>query len=195
MEDIALNKILILIMCFVPGYVYMKTYRLLIAETKTDFSKDLYEAIGISLLNLIIFSYPIYLIYENDVIDKNPFVYYLFLIIAVLCAPILYAMIFNSISKSKLYCKHFINPTKSAWDSLFSNKESYFVIITLKSGRKIAGKYGKASYSSTYPNPNEIYLEEVYKLNEDESAFGDKVKQTEGILITEKEISTIEFFI
>jgi len=87
-----------------------------------------------------------------------------------------------------------INPTKSAWDSFFSNRESYYVIVTLKNGRKIGGKYGKNSFSSTYPNPEELYLEELWKLNEN-GGFESKESQTEGILITEQEISTIEFYI
>jgi hypothetical protein len=76
----------------------------------------------------------------------------------------------------------------------FSRRESYYVIVTLKNGKRIGGKYGLNSYSSTYPNPEGIYLEEVWKLN-DEYGFDEIVDQTEGILITENEISTIEFYI
>ncbi len=77
MEDITIDKILLLTIFFVPGFVYLKSYRLLIAETKTDFSKDLYEAIGISLLNAIIFSYPIYYIHVNGLIEDHPLFYFL----------------------------------------------------------------------------------------------------------------------
>lgn len=103
-------------------------------------------------------------------------------------------MIFNIISKRKWFLKFLINPTKSAWDSFFSRRESYYVIVTLKNGKCIGGKYGLKSYSSTYPNPEGIYLEEVWKLNE-KNGFDEIVDQTAGILITENEISTIEFYI
>jgi len=42
MDSISIDKIFLLCMFFVPGFVYLKAYRLFIAETKTDFSKDLY---------------------------------------------------------------------------------------------------------------------------------------------------------
>ena len=87
-----------------------------------------------------------------------------------------------------------INPTKSAWDSFFSKRESYYVIVTLKNGRKIGGKYGRNSFSSTYPNPEELYLEELWQLNE-RNGFENIEPKTEGILITEQEISTIEFYL
>lgn len=194
MEAITFDKILILTIFFVPGFVYLKAYRLFIAETRTDFSKDLYEAIGFSFLNALIFAYPLYLIHTDKFLDNHPFWYFLIMFSVVIIAPIIYAMIFNIISKRKWFSRFLINPTKSAWDSFFSRRESYYVIVTLKNGKRIGGKYGLNSYSSTYPNSEGLYLEEVWKLN-DKNGFDEIVDQTEGILITENEISTIEFYI
>lgn len=194
MEAITFDKILILTFFFLPGFVYLKAYRLFIAETRTDFSKDLYEAIGFSFLNALIFAYPLYLIHLDNFIDRHPVWYFFIMLSVVIIAPIIYAMIFNIISKRKWFSRFLINPTKSAWDSFFSRRESYYVIVTLKNGKRIGGKYGLNSYSSTYPNPEELYLEEVWTLN-DKNGFDEIVDQTEGILITENEISTIEFYI
>jgi len=178
----------------VPGYIYLKSYRLFIAEIKTDFSKDLYEAIGFSFLNAIVFAYPLYCIHETNLILSNPFWYFLILAFIIVIAPLLWALLFHLVSKKKWFSKFMISPTKSAWDSFFSQRECYYCIVTLKSGRKIGGKYGLRSFSSTYPNPKEIYLEEVWKLNK-KGGFKKKVKQSEGILITDNEIQTIDFFI
>lgn len=181
-------------MFFIPGFIYLKTYRLFVADQKADFSKDWYEAIGISLINFIVFSYPIYLINTNNLLTHNPFIYFLITASIILVAPIFWSWLFYKISSKKWFSKFFITPTKSAWDSFFSKRESYFVLVTLKSGKKIGGKYGVNSYSSVYPHSNEIYLEEVWKLN-DNDGFEFKIEQTQGILITENEISTIEFYI
>jgi hypothetical protein len=194
MEAITFDKILILTIFFVPGFVYLKAYRLFFAEIRTDFSKDLYEAIGFSFLNALIFAYPLYFIHLDKFIDKHTGWYFLIMFLVIIIAPIIYAMVFYKITKFKWYSKFLINPTKRAWDSFFSRRESYYVIVTLKNGKRIGGKYGLNSYSSTYPNPEGIYLEEVWKLN-DEYGFDEIVDQTEGILITENEISTIEFYI
>lgn len=194
MTKITIENILLLTTFFVPGFIYLKSYRLFIADVKTDFSKDLYEAIGISIINIIIFSYPLYLINEKGFIKNNSFLYFFIFGLIILVAPIIWAFIFHKISNKKWFSKFLINPIKSSWDSFFSKRECYYVIVTLKNGRKIGGKYGLKSFSSTFPNPKEIYIEEVWKLNKN-GGFKKKTKQTEGILITENEISTIEFYI
>lgn len=194
MDFLTIDKILLLAIFFVPGFIYLKAYRLFIAETKTDFSKDLYEALGFSFLNAIIFSYPLYIIHQTDFLVTNPFLYFIILGAIILLAPVLWAFLFYVISKKKWFSRFMIAPTKSAWDSFFAQRECYYCIVTLKNGRKVGGKYGLRSFSSTYPNPKEIYLEEVWKINK-KGGFKYKINQTEGILITENEIESIEFFI
>jgi hypothetical protein len=193
MGDMTIDKILLLTIFFIPGFIYLKAYRLFIAETRTDFSKDLYEAIGISLINAIVFAPLLYWVYTNNLIENCAFLYYLMLIFIIIIIPLIEVWIFYKIAKTKWYSKRLLTPNNGAWDDFFSKREPYWVIVTLKSGRKIAGKYAAKSYSSAYPAPKEIYLEEVYELKKDGS-FGDIIKQTGGILIVENEISTIEFF-
>mgnify|MGYP006148537501 FL=1 len=194
MTEITIENILLLTTFFVPGFIYLKSYRLFIADTKTDFSKDFYEAIGISIINLILFSYPLYLINLKSFIENYPFSYFLIFGGIILIAPILWAFVFYIMSTKKWFSKFLINPTKSSWDLFFSKRESYYVIVTLKNGNQIGGKYGVSSFSSTFPNPKEIYIEEVWNLNK-KGRFKNKQEQTAGILITENEISTIEFYI
>ena len=194
MIELTIDKILLLIMFFIPGFIYLKSYRLLVADNKTDFSKDWFEAIGISIINFIVFSFPIYLITHVKFIQNYTFWYFFVFGLIVLFTPIVWAIIFYKISNKKWFSSFLINPTKSAWDSFFSKKESYYVIVNLKNGKKIGGKYGLNSYSSVFPHTNEIYLEEEWELNE-KGGFEKAVDQTSGILITENEISTIEFYI
>lgn len=181
-------------MFFIPGFIYLKTYRLFVADHKTDFSKDWFEAIGISIINFIVFSFLIYRITNQNFIDNYTFCYFLIFAFIILIAPIIWSFSFYKISQTKWFSRFLINPTKSAWDSFFSKKESYYVIITLKNEVKIGGKYGLNSFSSVFPHTNEIYLEEIWELN-GKGGFDKKIEQTAGILITENEISTIEFYL
>lgn len=194
MGAITYDKILLLTFFFVPGFIYLKSYRLLIAEVKADFSKELYEAIGFSFLNTLIFSYPLYYIHNDNFLEYHPIIYYFATILIVIILPIFFVFVYYFISKTKWFSNFLVSPTKTAWDSFFSKRESYYVIVTLKNERKVGGKYGINSFTSTYPNPKEIYIEEMWNLNLD-GGFDEKIEQTKGILITESEISTIEFFI
>jgi len=193
MEDIAIDKILLFTIFFVPGFVYLKAYRLFIAETRTDFSKDLYEAIGISLINAIIFLPILSLLNTKNIVANCTLLYLLIVFVVTIVVPFCEAWMLYKLSKTKWFSKSLLTLNNSAWDDFFAKRKDYWVIVTLKSGRKIAGKYAAKSYTSAYPAPKEIYLEEVWELKKD-NTFGKKVNQTHGILITENEISTIEFY-
>lgn len=194
MTGLTVENIVLLVTFFIPGFIYLKSYRLFVPDTKNDFSKEWYEALGISIINFILFSYPIFKLNKSDFLGHYPFTYFLLFGLMIIIAPILWAFIFYKITCKKWFSRFLINPTKSAWDSFFSQRESYYVIVTLKNGRKIGGKYGMKSYSSVFPQKNDIYIEELWKLNK-KDGFKYKIEQTQGILITEGEISTIEFYI
>jgi len=194
MDFLTIDKLILFTVFFIPGFIYLKSYRLFIAETRTDFSKDLYEAIGISFINAILFAYPIYIINNSNFIENYTFLYFLIVGLIILIAPILWAFLYYHFSKKKWFAKFLISPTKSAWDQFFSQRESYWVIVTLKNGGKIGGKYGMNSFTSTYPLPEELYIEDVWEINKN-NGFVKSIDQNEGVLITTNEISLIEFYI
>ncbi|EMV1560034.1 hypothetical protein AABV68_001296 [Enterobacter ludwigii] len=66
-------------------------------------------------------------------------------------------------------------------------------MVTLKDGNKIAGKYSADSFSSSSPNPEQLYLEENWVINAD-GGFERARTDTLGILILSKDIEHIEFF-
>ncbi|EHQ4639005.1 hypothetical protein U9F30_002746 [Salmonella enterica] len=66
-------------------------------------------------------------------------------------------------------------------------------MVTLKDGKKIAGKYGANSFASSAPEPEQIYLEEHWVLNDDGGLERPRVS-TLGILILSKDIEHLEFF-
>lgn len=85
-----------------------------------------------------------------------------------------------------------IHPIPTAWDYWFSNqKEEIWVIVTLIGGQKICGKYSYISFASSEPEERDLYLEEIYDVNErDEWTCKER---TRGILIAKGQIATIEF--
>lgn len=99
-------------------------------------------------------------------------------------------MILNSkwAAKNKMLDIH-----KSAWDYFFSMGRSKWIIVTLKSGKKIGGKYQDGSFASSYPE-KDLFISEVWNLKDNGSGFDRVVNRTSGVLILESEISNIEFF-
>ena len=78
------------------------------------------------------------------------------------------------------------------WDYFFDKQGmACFVLIHLKSGKMIGGFYGTQSYTSEYPEPQQIYLEELWKITA-EGRFVEKVPGTLGAIIRFDECSMIE---
>lgn len=94
---------------------------------------------------------------------------------------------------SKLLKGRIVHPTPKAWDYFYSLGKPVWVLVHLKNGNKIGGLFGDDSFASSFPNEQDIYLEEVWHVDE-EGILLDKINQTAGLLINDKEIEYLEFF-
>jgi len=184
----------VLLVFFIPGFVSIKVYDLIIPKEKRDFSKDVYEAIGYSFVNFFIIS----LLLERELIPYGngevklilKYVILLFLLPALLTLCYIYFIGKANIKLKTLRLRGDINPRP--WETVFRNKEPYYLKIHLKNGETIAGIYDENSCASMYPNPEQIFLEAVVILDED--GFPQElVNGSKGILILGSEIVSIEF--
>lgn len=95
----------------------------------------------------------------------------------------------NIFIKFGIQTKH---PIPTAWEYKFSNtNEPKWVIITLSSGKIVRGLYGTSSFSSSDEQFRDIYLQEVYMQKSE--GMWEKVDRSDGIWVSPKEISLIEF--
>lgn len=78
----------------------------------------------------------------------------------------------------------------TAWDWTFGMNEQW-VLITLKDGTRFAGLCGSESFMSSDPTERDIYIQQVYDVDDDNnwSSSGEK-----ALLIIAGEIRTIEFW-
>lgn len=67
-----------------------------------------------------------------------------------------------------------------------------WVVIHLKDGEILRGKYTDKSFASSYPGERQIYLEELWK-EHDGKLFGKKVGRTKGVIVSQDEIKFIKF--
>ncbi len=193
MIELSVDKIFWLSYFFLPGFIFLKAYKITIADGNLDFSKQVYEVFGYSLLNMIICSPLIFWM-----INCNFLINYLISFIAlniyiIIFNPILLVFIYKKVSSSELFARYLITPNPQTWDQFFSQRKSYWVVVVLKNKTKIGGFYGTKSMVSNSPAQEDLYLEEVWKVD-DNNKFIEKVEQTYGVLITKNEISFINFY-
>jgi hypothetical protein len=188
-----IDKVFLFLVLVLPGFVSIKVYSNLIASDKIDFSKSLVEAICFSALNFGILAFPISYINSSDIIDSSPVLYWLAMLLIFVIFPAVWPFVYLLLIRLPWVKKIVLGPHKQPWDSVFSQKESMWVVVTLKSGEKIRGKYDKKSYASVYPSPRQIYLEELW-LKDESGGFGKKAARSKGIILHEDEIKYIEFY-
>lgn len=188
-----IDKLILFLIFFVPGFISIKVYSLLFAHEKRDFSKDLLEAIGYSALNFAALCWLIIPIHSSDFYMHHKVWYVVFLFVILFIAPMSWPFIFSKIITWKPVKKHTVHPIKKPWDYVFSKKESYWVIVHLKDGRRIGGRFDTDSFASSYPSEEQIYLEEVWELD-DNGGFVGAIDRSKGVIVLGQNIMAVELF-
>ena len=187
------EKILLFLVFILPGFISLIIYDYLIPSAKRDFSKSVIEIVCFSTLNFIVLSFIIYLNIRYEFYINYWCFFYPSLLIVFIIMPALWPIIFIKFSNTKFFKKYFIHPIAKPWDYFFGKKEAAWVIVHLKNGKMIGGKYFSDSFASSYPDKEQIYLEEVWKLDPN-GVFISKIERTKGIIIIGDDISSVEFF-
>lgn len=193
MEIFELNKMLLFIIFFIPGFISMKVFHLMIASEKINFSESLGEAIAFSSINYAALSWLIIIIIKYDLKNEYFILFLILTIFIVFIAPILWTILFVWLSKTKWLRKYILSPIKNPWDYYFEKKKSCWVVVNLKNNEKIGGVYSYNSFSSAYPHKEQIYLEQLWEVDSKDN-FIKKVNRTDGIIILGEEIKSIVFY-
>ncbi|MCL2605736.1 MAG: DUF6338 family protein [Coriobacteriia bacterium] len=85
-----------------------------------------------------------------------------------------------------------INPTPTAWDYLFFNQGSRWLLITLTDGREFYGLFSSNSFVSSGSDGFDIYIEKIYSF-EDGGSWSEIVGH-DGLYLQASMIRSVEFF-
>jgi hypothetical protein len=186
LEFLTENTIQLLIIFVAPGFISLKIWGLIHPSQKILISESLIEAIIFSSFNYIITIW-LYLITKN-----TNFIWIYFLIVLIVF-PILWPILLKAILDLKFFKKIIISLIPKSWDYFFSKRECCFMLVHLNNGRIIGGLYGIDSFASSYPEKEDIYLQEVWKVDA-EGKFIERVIGSKGLLVNYDAIEYIELF-
>jgi hypothetical protein len=187
------DKLTLFLIFFLPGFVSLRIYDLLIPSPRRDFSKSVFEVVGYSVLNFAALSWLIYLIHQNNFSAAHGFWYLFFLFLILVGVPVLWPFLILKAFSLPFLAKYVLHPVSKPWDYVFGRKESYWVIVHLKDGKRIGGRFDTNSFASSDPAKEQIYLEELWKLDDD-GAFVEPVDRSGGIILLEDSMLAVEFF-
>ena len=188
-----INKLIVFIGFVIPGFISIKAYELLIPSITKGSAEQVIDAVAYSCINYALLSPVILCVEANEVADSSPVWYGAFYLMVLFVCPVLWVIIWRWLRGLEYIQKSLPHPTGKPWDFVFSKRECHWVILTLKNGEKVAGKYAENSFTSSTPNPEQVYLEESWVINDD-GGFERPRNNSRGILVLSDEISTVELF-
>lgn len=187
------NKLALFVAFVIPGFVSLKAYEALFLTTPKDSSSQLVDAVAYSSLNYAILFPAIYYINKSGISSAHPLLFAAFYFFILFVAPITWVWVLKAVRNSKWLQRWLPHPTERPWDYVFGSRNPYWVIVTLKDGKKLGGKFGYNSFASSGPSKEQVYFEETWELNPD-GGFERPRETTAGTLIVSAEIESIEFF-
>lgn len=193
MDFLQIDKLILFLIFFIPGFISIKIYDLLVPSERRDYSKSLFEVISFSAINFAALSWLIIFIHSDNFYTTHIKLYFFSIFLILFIAPILWPLLILKLFSWKPIAKLIVHPIQKPWDYVFGKRRPYWLIVHLKDGRKIGGKFNYKSFASSNPAEEQIYLEEVWKLDDDGKFLG-AVERTKGIIILSAEILSIEFF-
>ncbi len=176
---------------FIPGFISLKVYDLLVPGERRDFSKSLFDAVAYSSLNFVALLWLIGIVRSGSL---PPWLWYATMFVLLIGMPAAWPVLFLRMRRQPWIARRIASPYARVWDDFFANRTPYWVIIHLKDQRRIGGLYRGKSFASHSPAPPEIYLEEVWMLDENGGFTDSRVDSTAGVLIMGTEILALEFF-
>ncbi len=187
------DKLVLFIAFVVPGFVALKTYALLCPSESRHAATEIIDAVSFSSINYALLIWPILSIHSHDVRATAPTTYAIFCVFVLLIAPISWACVFFRLRQTQFFQRSLPHPTAKPWDYLFAQRKPYWMIVTLKDGKKIAGRYDSKSFASNNPAREQLYLEQAWHLSE-AGGFDRPRTDSAGILVLSAEIESVELF-
>lgn len=194
-QKLDLSNVIILIQFLIPGYLIVFSRSVFVFRQKTLFKDDIALFIALSVLYGFIFI-PILSFMPTHL---NPFSKWFVWLLVLILVPIVLGIVLgvgaqrdwgrDALARIGLQP---ISPFPTSWDQRFSQLSSpCYVIVTWQDGSQIAGFFGENSYAASSGDQRDIFIEKVWTIDENET--WNPLNDSDGVLISAKEIKAIEF--
>lgn len=186
------DDIILFIAFMIPGFISIKVYELLFPTQAINYGEKIIDALAYSCINYALLMWPIIAVEQSTLRQSLPNIYAIFYLFVLFIAPALWVLAWKWIRERDYFQAMVPHPTQKPWDFVFGQRKTYWIVVTLKDGRKIAGMYGINSFASSAPAEEQLYMEQEWILN-DEDGFERPAEQTAGVIILASEIVSVEF--
>jgi hypothetical protein len=167
---------------FLPGFVSLKVDRLIQPGKSASASELAVDALAYSLLNAALLGWAIWLAAANlNSSSPNYALLWGYGVLVCVVGPTLWPFLFRAVQRFGARRRWLLGPHRFAWDNFFTRNEACWVVIHLKSGALVGGYFGVRSYATVEPESGQLYLEELWQLDQSGKFVGPVVDSKGGI--------------
>ena len=193
------NAVYLLFIFVIPGFVAFQAVKIICPSIGRS-GKDFYLAfVTLSGLNFTLFGFMVALSFDENagpyfqILIWAAFIFVLPLLEGIVVGGLIQNNVLQKILRSKVIRWASIRPTSfgiSAWDSLFSNIEARFAVVTLVDGTLFRAALAADAHMSADANERDIYFDHLYE----EAKSGEWKRVPKSLYVAKDQIRTIEFF-
>jgi hypothetical protein len=193
MFDWSPAQFLLFAVLIAPGFVARSVYRLLVPAPRQDATSLVLELATYGMINLGLVAWMIPLVMNRRLVDERPLIFGLGTTAMFVIVPMLLGVLTFVVRKSRWATRWFQHPMPTAWDYLFSQRRALWVLCHLKNGQRVGGFFGRESYASSYPVDAEIYVENIWRVDEN-GRFAENIVGNAGMIIRYADCQQMEFY-
>ena len=180
----------------VPGFVSLRFYENRVAGERRKAGEAIVDIIIFSAVNDGVWAVGLYLFGVRDLSRMPAVGLFILVVFVVVLSPIILAFVFEGIQKRFSGPSGLIHPTTKPWDWMFQDriKSPVQIVFTLSDGRRFGGYWQQPCFASSYPSDEQVFLGEVYNVDQTTGQLIDKIPNHCGILVDKSTIDFIEIF-
>jgi hypothetical protein len=187
------TQLLFFVVLIAPGFVATSVYRLLVPSPRRDPTSFTVELASYGMVNLALVSWMIPAVLDARLMKEQPGMFAAGMLTMLAVVPAFLALLTFAARRARWATRWFQHPMPTAWDFLFSQRRALWVLFHLKDGQRIGGFFGRESYASSYPIAAEIYVENVWRVDEN-GRFAENVEGNAGMIIRYADCHLMEFY-
>lgn len=194
----SLSQIWVLLVFIIPGFVLMRVKRVAYPTAEASTGSTVLDSLTLSCVVYALASPLLYISYLYRWPVTRPVFFSMLALVILLVVPCALGTLyvrFTNADRARWLREvlGFPNPDPTAWDYLFRKRRAYWVWLTFKSGKVMAGLFGPNSCASSFPHKRDLYVEKLLRLDEN----GDVVELLDGsagALVMMEDLERIQFF-
>ena len=183
----------------VPGFVWESVLHMFLRRREDRADRAWVRFLTLSAINYGLWSWLIYLLLERVGVLARPLIAALAWFFILFVSPIAFGVATGLLSQRATvrrllarYGIYTVHPVPTAWDYIFSHSAGSWVLVTLADGSTVAGVFSARSFASSDPSERELFLEQLYKVEDD--GPWQPAPMNRGVWIRGEAIRAIEFF-